>query len=217
MALKRRSVKEDVFWLKMPLSAFALSVAMSTAVYFYATYYSDDILRRESNLYTNYNLVSSQVFAIEEAEQIIISNIDRFKKMVENQVMSEEDRVSLLAEIGSIRKKYKLFPVIVSVSEQEKTVLAYPDNVESPEEEVSLLRSELKVQLPLLHEEDLTRFLYDLMRPGRLLVNNRCVITDLPLAQSDLLDVIPHQQAACDFYWYTLRSEPYTFEGLEYE
>lgn len=217
MALKRRSIKEDIFWLKIPLSAFALAIAASAGAYFYATYYSDDVLRRESNSYSDYNIVSSQVFAIEEAEQIIISNIDRFNEMAENQVMSEEDRVGLLAEIGSIRKKYRLFPVVVSVSEQEKKVLVYPDNVESPEEEVSLRRSELKVQLPLLHEEDLTRFLGDLMRPGRLLVNNRCVITDLPLSESDLLDIIPHQQATCDFYWYTLRSEPYTFEDMEYE
>lgn len=217
MTLKRRSIKEDIFWLKMPLSAFSLAIAASAGAYFYATDYSNDILRRESNSYSDYNIVSAQVFAIEEAEQIIISNIDRFNKMVGNQVMSEENRVGLLAEIGSIREKYRLFPVVVSVSEQEKKVLGYADNVESPEEEVSLLRSELKIQLPLLHEEDLTRFLVDLMRPGRLLVNNRCVITDLLLSESDVLDISPHQQAACDFYWYTLRSEPYTFGDSEYE
>lgn len=217
MALKRRSLKDDIFWLKIPLLAFALAIACSAAVYFYATYYSDDIMRREGSSYSDYNFVSSQVFAIEEAEQIIISNIDRFNKMVENQVMSGENRVELLAEIGAIRDKYRLFPIIVSVSEQEEKVLEYPLNVESPEEQVSLLRSVLSIQLPLLHEEDLTRFLFDFMDPGRLLVNNRCVITDLPLAESDILDIVPHQQAACDFYWYTLRSEPFTYEGLGYE
>lgn len=217
MALAKRSIKEDALWLKVPLIAFALSIAASIGIYLFATFYWDSVIRDESIAYNDYNLISSQVFAIEEAEQIIVSNIDRFNEMVDNQVLSEEDRVGLLAEIGAIREKYKLFPVIVSVSEQERRLLDYPENVEAPEEQVSLLRSSLALQLPLLHEEDLTRFLLEFTQPERLLVNHRCVITDLPVTESDILDIIPHQQAACDFYWYTLKSEPYSYEGLGYE
>lgn len=217
MALRKRSLKDDVLWLKVPLIAFALCIAASFGVYLFAAYYWDNIIREESVAYNDYNLISSQVFAIEEAEQIIVSNIDRFSEMVSNQVMSEEDRVGLLAEIGAIREKYKLFPVIISVSEQETRLLDFPENVESPEEQVSLKRSSLALQLPLLHEEDLTRFLFEFTSPDRLLVNNRCVVTDLPVPESDMLDIIPHQQAACDFYWYTLHSEPYSYDGLDYD
>lgn len=217
MALKKRSMKEDVIWLKLPIVMFCLAVAAAVGSYVFATYFWNDVLRRESASYSDFNYVSSQVFDIEEAEQIIVSNIDRFNEMVENQVMSEENRVSLLAEIGAIREKYKLFPLNVSISEQEKRVLDFPLSVESPEEQVSLRRSLLKIQLPLLHEEDLTRFLFDFTSPARLLVNNRCLITALPVSDDELLGVVPHQQAACDFHWYTLGSEPFVYEDYGYE
>lgn len=217
MALKRRSLKADVMWLKIPLTGFVLAIAMTTGFYFFSAYYWNSVLRNESTIYNDFNYVSSQVFAIEEAEQIIIDNIDRFNEMTSHQVMDEEDRVGLLAEIGEIRDKYKLFPITVSVSEQERMVLPYPDDVESPEEQVSLRKSILQVQLPLLHEEDLTRFLYDFIQPTRLLVNNRCVVSDLLVSDQDILNVVPHQQANCEFHWFTLRREPFVFEDILYE
>jgi hypothetical protein len=192
------------------------SVGAIVGIYFYSIYYGNDMLRKESIVYDDLNYVASLVSAIEEAEQIIIQNIDRYNEMSANGVMSEEDRVGFLGEIGAIRDKYKLFPIGVTVSEQIKRVLPYLGNVETPEEQIALTRSSAKVQLPLLHEEDLTRFLFDIMQPARLLVNNRCVIANLALGEIELLNVIPHQQATCDFYWYTLREEPFVYQTTEY-
>ncbi|MFT6093365.1 MAG: hypothetical protein ACJA2Q_001261 [Pseudohongiellaceae bacterium] len=216
MALSKRSLKEDLIWLKFPLLAMIFSVGAIVGIYFYSIYYGNDMLRQESIVYDDLNYVSSLVSAIEEAEQIIIQNIDRYNEMSANGVMSEEDRVGFLGEIGAIRDRYKLFPIGVTVSEQIKRVLPYLGNVETPEKQIALTRSSAKVQLPLLHEEDLTRFLFDIMQPARLLVNNRCVIANLALGEIELLNVIPHQQATCDFYWYTLREEPFVYQTTEY-
>ena len=146
-----------------------------------------------------------------------IDNIDLFNEMSAKGVMGDEDRVSLLAEIGGIRDKYKLFPITVTIGEQQRQLLAYDEEVEDAEEQISLRRSLLNVQIPLLHEEDLTRFIDDYLRPNRLMVNNRCVINNVLLQDTEQLSVVPHQQARCEFYWYTLHREPFLDEGIDYE
>lgn len=216
MALSKRSLQADLIWLKLPLLAMVFLVGATVGIYFYSIYHWDNTLLQEGMAYSDFNYISSQVSAIEDAEQIIIQNIDNFNEMTSNGVMSEEDRVGLLAEIGAIRNKYKLFPISVTISEQIKQVLPYLENVEAPDKQIALNRSSAKVQIPLLHEVDLTRFLFEIMQPGRLLVNNRCVIADLALDDIELLKVIPHQQATCDFYWYTLKEEPFVYQAIEY-
>ncbi len=212
MALKRRSLQADVKALKWQLGLFALSIAATVGFYLSTQYFWNDILRDESNIYSELNYVSSQVSAIEEAEQIFIENIDRFNEMVANGVLDEEDRVALLAEIGRIRDSYRLFPISVTVSEQERRLLDYPASVENPEERISLRGSRLQISLPLLHEEDLTRFLADFLAPQRMLVTSRCELVQLNIADEELLAVVPHQRANCEFYWYTLQREAFVQE-----
>lgn len=212
MALKRRSLQADIKALKWPLGFFALSIAATVGFYFSTQFFWNDILRQESNVYSELNYVSSQVAAIEEAEQIFIDNIDRYNEMVANGVLDEEDRVMLLAEIGRIRDKYRLFPISVTVSEQESRVLEYPAAVESPEERISLRVSRIQISLSLLHEEDLTRFLGDFLAPNRMLINSRCEVQQLSVSEEDFLTVVPHQRANCEFYWYTLQREPFVQE-----
>ncbi len=209
MALRRRSLQADIKALKWSLGFLLLAIAATGGIYFSTQYFWNDILRQESNVYNQLNYVSSQVSAIEEAETIFVNNIDRFNQMVKSGVLDEEDRVGLLEEFGQIRDKYRLFPMSVSVSEQEKRMLQYPETVENPEEEMSLRSSRLQVSLPLLHEEDLTRFLTEILQPERMLVNNHCEINQLVVSEEDILTLVPHQRAVCEIVWYTLQREPF--------
>ncbi len=212
MALKRRTLTADIQALKWPLLLFVFVTAATVAFYFGAQSYWDNILRQESNSYSDLNYISSQVSAIEDAERIFIENIDRFNVMVSNGVLNQEDRVALLAEIGRIRNEYKLFPLSVSISEQESRMLAFPESEEAPLEQMSLRGSRVQLSLPLLHEEDLTRFLADVLAPQRMLIVNRCEINKLDVAEDAMFTIVPHQQASCELYWYTLQREPLTAE-----
>lgn len=212
MALRRRSLSADIQALKWPLLLFFLTTAATVAFYFGTQSYWNNILRQESNSYSELNYVSSQVAAIEDAERIFIENIDRFNVMVSNGVLNQEDRVALLAEIDQIRNQYKLFPLSVSISEQESRMLAFPESEEAPLEQMSLRSSRLQLSLPLLHEEDLTRFLTDILAPQRMLIANRCEINRLDLPEEAILTIVPHQLASCELHWYTLQRESLTQE-----
>ncbi|MCH8175172.1 MAG: hypothetical protein IIC59_08325 [Proteobacteria bacterium] len=210
MALTSRQLKQDVLWLKWPLIVTAVLICLCIGVIVAANLYRDSIQRREQLAFEGFDLLSGQVQAIAESERIIIENIESFNTMVANTVMDEEDRVAILSEIGTIRTRHKLFPISVQISEQQQTALEYNAAVEFPDEEISVRTTFISLSLPLLHEEDLTRFLADFLQTGRLIVTSRCNISDLALLPEDELSIVPHQIADCDFYWFTFRREATT-------
>lgn len=210
MPLKPRQLKEDLLCLKWQLIFLVLITGAVISSYVAAFYFRNDMQRLEVNALSAFDLVSGQVREVERSEQAIIDNIDRFNSMAANTIMDEENRVVLLEEIRTIRERHRLFPVSVEIREQDRYLLPYPAGVENPDEQISLRSSLIRIQLPLLHEQDLTRFLADFMGSGRLVVGDRCTIEGRALPEDDLLEIVEHQLATCNFYWYTLRREPFT-------
>ena len=210
MALTPRQLKQDVLWLKWPLIMAVVLICLCIGVIVSSDLYRDSMQRREQQAFGELDLLSGQVQAIAESERIIIENIESFNTMVANSVMDEEDRVAILSEIGTIRTRHKLFPISVQISEQQQIALEYDAAVEFPDEEISVRTTLISLSLPLLHEEDLTRFLADFLRTGRLIVTSRCNISALALLPEDELSMVPHQIADCDFYWFTFRRETTT-------
>jgi hypothetical protein len=210
MALKRRSGKEDLLWLKWPLGFLLLIIAGSIGSYVSAFYFRNDMQRQELQALSELDLISGQVREIESSERIIVDNIDRFNTMVANGIMEQEDRVILLEEIRTIREQYQLFPIAVEIREQQRLLLNYGPEIESPAEQISLRSSDIGIQLPLLHEEDLLRFLAAFTGSGRLMLTSRCSIDEVVRVDDDSMQLVQNQLADCDFSWFTLRREPYT-------
>ena len=210
MALRKRSLRKDIQFLKWQLVMLLLVAAASLGFYLSASMFRNEVQRLEFGAVGDYDLLMGQIREIEEAERIIVDNIDRFNSMLADGVLEEEDRVQLLQAISNIRDAHQLFPITVEVSEQERVLLDYPFNVEFPDEQISLRSSRVQVRLPLLHEEDLTRFLADFLATGRLLMTRQCNVSQSSLSEAELLNVVEHQVAACEFYWYTFRREAYT-------
>ncbi|NKB32939.1 MAG: hypothetical protein GKR91_07555 [Pseudomonadales bacterium] len=209
MALKRRHIKEDLLWLKWNIVLLVIVLGASLGLFFSASVYRDDMQNQEFNALSELDFVNGQIRDIENAEQVIINNIDTYNTMIANAVLEEEDRVSLLEEISVIRDRYQLFPIAVEIQEQDRVLLEYPFDVENPDEQISLRNSQVSVQIPLLHEEDLTRFLADFMSSGRMMVNNSCAIAQAPQLEEIPNQLSQRQIASCGFHWYTLRREPF--------
>lgn len=209
MASKKRRLKEDLMWLKWPLSLLFVVTCIAVGLFVSANIYQSDLQRLEVNTLGEFDLVTGQVEAIAASEQIIVENIERFNTMVANSVMDEEDRVGLLQEIGVIRTRHQLFPMEIEISEQQRSLLDYGEGVEFPDEEISLRASIVSINLPMLHEGDLTNFLNDFLSTGRLIITSSCDIREVVLEERDLLALVPHQLAQCEFYWLTFKREPF--------
>lgn len=209
MALRRRNFQDDLRWLRGPLTVLLVVLSLSIGGYVAASYYLDEVRTREFNATTDLDLISGQVAEIEEEEQAVISSIGTYNTMLASGIMGEEDRVSLLEEITRIRERFLLFPINVAIGEQDRVLLEYSENVDFPDEQITLRSSQVQVRFSLLHEEDLTRFLSDFLDSGRLMVPSNCTVSAALEDPEAIRQVVQHQIAACEFYWYTFQREPY--------
>ena len=206
MAVRRRHIREDLAWLKWWLILLALCFAIAIGGYWASIYYRSDMRRLELGTRSNFDVITQEVTQIEESERIIVENIDRYNALVSNRLLEEEDRVSLLEDIRRIRNRFRLFPIDVEVREQSSRILEYPEGIEDADEQISV-RSVVTLRIPLLHEEDLTRFLGAFLNAGRLMVTTSCAITAPAIDASEQLEVVQRQIASCEFIWYTFRRE----------
>lgn len=206
----RDKIIDNLLWLKWRLMVFFLVAVVSLGAYFSILLFRNEMRRYEVSALTDFDVLVQELQQIEDSERIIIENIDRFNSLVDNGVIGDEDRVALLENIRQIRERHNLFSIEVEVSEQSRMLLPYPPEVEFPDEQISLRTSRIEVQLPLLHEQDLARFLNDFLSTGRLILTNGCTMSRALLEPENYLDVVEHQLASCEFHWFTLQREPYT-------
>lgn len=207
MAIRRQNIRDDLTWLKWWLILLVLCFTVAIGGYWAALYYRSDMQRLEMGTRTNFEVITQEVTQIEESERIIVENIDRYNALVSNRLLDEEDRVSLLEDIRRIRNRFRLFPIDVEVREQSSRVLDYPEGVEDAEEQIAVRATPVVLRIPLLHEEDLTRFLGAFLNAGRLMVTTTCGITASATDSAERLDIVQQQMASCEFIWYTFRRE----------
>lgn len=207
MAVRRRSIREDLVWLKWWLILLAIALSIAIGGYWTSLYYRGEMRQLEFGTRSNFDVILQEVTQIEESERIIVDNIDRFNSLAANDLLEEEDRVSLLEDVRRIRDRFRLFPIDVEIREQTSRMLDYGEGIEFPEEFISIRSSVVMVRLPLLHEEDLTRFLNSFLNVGRLMVATSCTINAASVDPLEALEVIVHQVANCEFIWYTFRRE----------
>lgn len=209
MALRKRNYRDDIRWLRWPIAVLVIAVGSSASLYVGASMYLNEVRRQQFNATTDLDLLVGQVDEIAASEQIVVNNIGIYNRMVANGAMGEEDRVRLLEEITSIRERNLLFPINVSIGEQDRLLLPYPDTVDFPDEQITLRTSQVQVRYSLLHEEDLTRFLDEYLSLGNLMVPSRCAVSMALEDPSQIDEVVQHQIAECNFNWYTFQREPY--------
>ncbi|MEX0964843.1 MAG: hypothetical protein WDZ52_12460 [Pseudohongiellaceae bacterium] len=207
MAMRRRNLVDDLRWLKWWLVLLASSLSIAVGGYWASLNYRSDMRRLELGTRSNFDVITQEVTQIEESERIIVENIDRYNILVANGLMGEEDRVSLLEDIRRIRNRFRLFPIDVEIREQTSQILDYEEGIENPEEQISVRSSLVLLRLPLLHEEDLTRFLSAFLNAGRLMVTTTCNITSSAVGASEEDEIVAHQIANCEFVWFTFRRE----------
>jgi hypothetical protein len=108
-----------------------------------------------------------------EEEREIRENLVQFQQLVSWGMVGEEKRLDWVETISQIRQQRKLFRINYDIEAQR--VLDYPGVM--PAGGVEFMSSRIKVELPLLHEEDLLNFIADLQSARKAYVSpRRCVL-----------------------------------------
>ncbi|MBE2260025.1 MAG: hypothetical protein IAE88_14280 [Rhodobacteraceae bacterium] len=122
-----------------------------------------------------------------------------FTRLQERGIIGDEQRLDWVELLKEIRDKYRLIDLQYEISPQRLL-----DG--NPGDDFAFFASAMKVQLKLLHEEDLTRLLDDLRRQGKALIRVKgCRVERLPANGDDRASGRAQLSAECEIDWLTLR------------
>ena len=130
---------------------------------------------------------------IAEEEREVKEKIDLYQRLKQLHIVGEEQRLEWADAIARIRKERELLDLRYTVERKRllTSVTGKPGNVD-------FYASTMKVNLALLHEEDLLRFLADLRNSGNAFYAiRRCTLQRTGQAVSGTI-MLPRLQAGCD-------------------
>jgi hypothetical protein len=129
-----------------------------------------------------------------EEERQINLDLVYYRKMVERGMVGTEDRLSLIDLIAKIKNENKLFDIRYNIEPQKPLDYAGISRAGS----LDLVASRVKLNMLLLHEGDLLRFLDDLQAAGKSYVAvRRCAIERIERAASNSQAVVPRLESEC--------------------
>jgi len=144
------------------------------------------------------NEMDGKLKRVRSEEHEIREKAALFNALKARGVIGEEQRLEWVELLKEIRERHRLIELRYEIAPQQSLE-------KTPTGTLILYASTMKLQLSLLHEEDLTRLLDDLRRQARALVQiRRCDVSRIPRSggENTLQGLL---QAECLIDWITLR------------
>lgn len=122
-----------------------------------------------------------------------------FNQLQERGIIGEEQRLEWVELLKDIRDQRRLIDLRYDISPQRAL-----DS--GPASDFAFYGSAMKIELKLLHEEDLTRLLGDLQSQARALIRvNSCHVERLPPTAHERGEGWANLSADCEIEWLTVR------------
>jgi hypothetical protein len=152
---------EELRKLALPALLAALLLAAGAGLIWGADSALDAAVRQAQAAQAERQQAAERLARISEEEREVIEKLDVYKRLKQLNILGEERRLEWADAITRIRTQRELLDLSYRVDRQRLLVSApgKPANVE-------FYASTMRVQLALLHEEDLLRFLADLRASG---------------------------------------------------
>jgi len=143
------------------------------------------------------NDIAGKLQRVRSEEDEIKQKSALFHNLKARGVIGEEQRLEWVELLKDIRDQRRLFDLKYEIAPQRSLDTEVGNGY-------AFFSSTMKLQLKLLHEEDLTRLLSELRQRAKALIQIRkCSVTRLPRGSSE--EGIPAQlQAECQIDWITL-------------
>ena len=184
--------REELQRLALPL-VIALALVVLGLVLMLATDSRREASERMAAARAERNQSTERLTRIAEEEREVKAKLDVYRQLTQLRVLGEERRLEWADAIARIRTQRGLLDLRYRVERQQPlaSVPGKPANVD-------FFASTMHVNLALLHEEDLLRFLADLRASGNAYYSvKKCVVTRSgPAATSTAL--VPRLRADCD-------------------
>jgi len=188
-----RLTREEFKRLLAPLAIAAALLAAGAALIWSASGALRDAQARLGAAQAERRQSNERLARISEEEREVSQKIDVYQRLKSLNILGEERRLEWADAINRIRAQRELLDLRYAVERQRQLVSApgKPANVD-------FYASTMKVQLALLHEEDLLRFLADLRESGNAFYAvRRCELARTGQAVTGAT-MTPRLRADCD-------------------
>ena len=190
--------KDDFQRLRVCLAVFVGLILCGAASVYLTLGATDSAKRARAVARAGLDEFERKLRQVRNEEKEIREKAEIFTQIQQRGIVGEEQRLEWVELIDAIRTKERLFDIEYEIDPQR---VLYAD----PDGEFSFVASLMKIRLPLLHEEDLTRLIDELRRKASALIRVRnCSISRSRDAENET-GAVAHLMADCRIDWITLR------------
>ena len=185
----------DLKRLRLPIAGCLVLILAGAAGYFAAEDYLQETKKLGAATSAQRAEVQARLASANEEEREIKANLQQYQALAAHGVIGEEKRLDWVDTITAIKNERRLFNIGYSIEPQQE--LDYPGF--SPGGGVKFMASRVKMNLLLLHEEDLLNFIDDLARRGRPYLSVRSCVVHRSERGAAGTTLAPRLQADCVF------------------
>lgn len=186
---------EDIKRLRLPIASAAVLIALGAACLVWSETQLAEAKKAREAAKAQRTQAQKRVEQVAEEEREIRENLIYYQKMVDRGMVGQENRLDLIDSIAKIKNDRKLFEIKYVIDPQKPLDYAGIQ----PAGPTDFVASRIKLDMMLLHEEDLLNFLSDLDRVGRSHVAVRhCLVTRLDRGPATQVTVAPRLRSECE-------------------
>ncbi len=186
--------------LQRPLGALAAVIAVGAILLFYTDLALQSVQRAVAAQQVQLREARIQLIKSGEEKELIVNYLGKYQYLEQLGFVGDEQRINWLDGLRLANQQTRLFGVDYQIGAQQP----YPYAAELDPGPLTLYQSVMKINLKLLHEGDLMRFLGTLAQQGAGVFSvNQCVMERIDAG--DNLRNQPNLRAECELAWITLR------------
>jgi hypothetical protein len=192
---------KDLKRLLLPIAACLTLGLAGGACYFAAGHYLQETKKQRAAISAQRTEVQGKLDRANEEEREIKANLQQYGALVAGGITGEEKRLDWVDTLTAIKNERRLFNVGYSIEPQKQ--LDYPGF--GAGSGVYFMASRVKINLQLLHEEDLLNFIDDLAKRSKLYLSVRSCNIQRMGRGSGGTALAPRLQADCVVDLITIR------------
>jgi len=187
--------REDLKRLHAPLALAVALLALGAACLVASEHYRDEAIKARDAARLSRVTAQERVSKVSEEEREIRENLVYYERMRRSGMVGEQNRLDWIESIARIKNERKLFEIKYAIEPQRP--LDYPGIVATGA--ADFVVSRMRLEMALLHEEDLLDFLADLQGTGRAYVSvRRCTVTRIERGSAPTATALqPRLRAEC--------------------
>ena len=187
--------REDFKHLRLPLLAATVLIAMGIACVVVSESWLIDARKIRDVAKSSSEAAQKQLDQVSEEEREIKENMLWYARMASRGMIDLENRLELIDSIAKIKTARKLYEIRYNIEAQRP--LAYPGI--TPSGAMDLVGSRMKLEMQLLHEEDLLKFLSDLNAAALSQISvRRCTLDRIERGPTQALAAVPRLSSNCE-------------------